>query len=427
MGSRADNLDRGSLPVRPALAEPLREEFGRRLVGYLIPAYVLMILAGVFLFRMHGSTMRGNEMSVDRAVFASVNAATLTGFQTAHAGPNDFQEMGQFTLVGLTVGGSLLTFIIGALAVVRIVRLPYTDTRVIASAVIAVAAAAFIGTTGLFGQGRTAFAGMSQGISALANCGVFIGGRYSIDDWQTYAILLPLILLGGLGLPVLMELFDAAFHQKPMSSHSRTVLGWSAGLYLFFFLLFLVLRALAAEWEPGERWETFGTILGSSSVQAINTRSAGMPIELGSSFQHAAAMQWAMILAMAIGASPGGAGGGVKSTTLAELYRGAQLALRGEVPGRPFGIALVWLGTYLGIALLAVLALLCTDAQLPGDRLLFLAISALSNVGLSHDVVSVSVPGSYILAAAMLVGRMAPLLVLWWMADTTQGAELAIG
>jgi hypothetical protein len=30
-------------------------------------------------------------------------------------------------------------------------------------------------------------------------------------------------------------------------------------------------------------------------------------------------------------------------------------------------------------------------------------------------------------SAIILVGRMAPLMILWWMADTTTDAELAVG
>ena len=130
---------------------------------------------------------------------------------------------------------------------------------------------------------------------------------------------------------------------------------------------------------------------------------------------------------MLVGASPGGTGGGLKSTTLAELFRGVRRTLRGESPGRPFGIAMVWVGTYLGLVLVSVLALASTEKQLPGDRVLFLTVSALSNVGLSHDPVALTIPGAYFLSAMMLAGRMTPLLILWWMADTAQGAEVAVG
>ena len=68
-----------------------------------------------------------------------------------------------------------------------------------------------------------------------------------------------------------------------------------------------------------------------------------------------------------------------------------------------------------------------TKGDLPADHVLFLAISALSNVGLSHNLVQLSPAGPFILSAAMLAGRMTPLLILWWMADTTPEADVAVG
>ena len=61
------------------------------------------------------------------------------------------------------------------------------------------------------------------------------------------------------------------------------------------------------------------------------------------------------------------------------------------------------------------------------DRLLFLSVSAASNVGLSQDPVSMTGPGLYTLSAVMLAGRVAPVLVLWWMARTTRDSALAVG
>jgi trk system potassium uptake protein TrkH len=138
-------------------------------------------------------------------------------------------------------------------------------------------------------------------------------------------------------------------------------------------------------------------------------------------------MQWAVILAMAVGASPGGTAGGIKTTTLAQLWDGTRRTLRGQPVNRTFGIALMWMGIYLGLAMAAVLTLMMTENKIPGERVLFLAVSALSNVGLAHNELSISVSGTYILCAVMLLGRMTPLLILWWMADTTREAEVAIG
>ena len=94
--------------------------------------------------------------------------------------------------------------------------------------------------------------------------------------------------------------------------------------------------------------------------------------------------------------------GGVGKTTLASAYA-AWRAERGPV------------------------LLLSTDPDAPADRLLFLCVSATSNVGLSHDPVAIVGPGLYVICAMMLLGRVLPLLVLWWMATSTTDEAVAVG
>ncbi len=86
---------------------------------------------------------------------------------------------------------------------------------------------------------------------------------------------------------------------------------------------------------------------------------------------------------------------------------------------------MTWAGVYFAALLVFQLLLLSEQPQIPGDRLLFITISALSNVGLSHDTIAATGPSLYYLAAAMFAGRVVPLLMLWWMADTVKDAEVA--
>jgi Trk-type K+ transport system membrane component len=63
---------------------------------------------------------------------------------------------------------------------------------------------------------------------------------------------------------------------------------------------------------------------------------------------------------------------------------------------------------------------------MPADQLLFLSVSATSNVGLSHDALSLVTWPLGTLSILMLLGRAVPFLVLWWMAETTDGAETLV-
>jgi len=221
---------------------------------------------------------------------------------------------------------------------------------------------------------------------------------------------------------VLIELRDLGSRRR-LSTHARTVLTWTFGLYIAGTLCFATIQWAAAHFTRDP--DKMRVIWATSSATAIVTRTAGISEQFGYAFPRA--MEWVMMLLMVIGASPGGTGGGVKTTTVAAVAGGARRLLRGQNPGRQVGIALSWLGIYLGMLLLAVIALLATEPQSGADRILMLAISALSNVGLSHDRLSMSISGMFVLAALMLAGRMVPLIILWWMADTTADAELAVG
>ena len=130
---------------------------------------------------------------------------------------------------------------------------------------------------------------------------------------------------------------------------------------------------------------------------------------------------------MLIGGASAGTASGLKTNTLWQLARGVRDVLRGRPVPRPFGIAAVWLGLFLLTLFIGILLLATTDPQIASDRLLFLCCSALANVGLSHDPVSITGPGLIVLSLLMLAGRLGSLGVLWWMAETTTGADVLVG
>jgi Trk-type K+ transport system membrane component len=130
---------------------------------------------------------------------------------------------------------------------------------------------------------------------------------------------------------------------------------------------------------------------------------------------------------MILGPASGGVGGGLKVTTLAVLFRGVRKSYAGNPPGRPFTIAAVWLAAYALLIFIGFLTLLTYAPQMPGDRLLFLVISAATNVGWSHDPISIVKSGLTTLSVIMLAGRILPMAILWWMSKSAEGTDLAVG
>ena len=430
---RADPAEKRSPASAPAddprrATAPRAPDDGLGLLAWLVPAYVALILAGAAVFKFGPVMARGHEMSSARAVFTAVNAATLTGFPST-VGLEDFDEeglLGPAAVLALMVGGALFSTIGGGVAVVRILRLPYSPGQVVSAAVASLLLAVLAGATGLLAHDRRVFDSIFQATSAFTNSGLYVGRLSAPASVRAQAVLLPLAFVGGLGLPVLMELFDRITGgARRLSTHAWAVLTSSAVLYLgatLAFALLLAPRGLAGAQASNDAWRE---AVASASAAAVNARGTGLPFEFASSYPRA--MQWLLIVLMAVGANPAGTGGGIKATTVAQLVGGTRAALRGGPVPRAAGVAAVWAAVYGGVVFAGLLLLLWRAADMAADRLLFLTVSAASNVGLAHDPVSIVGPGLYTLCAVMLAGRVAPVFILWWMARTTDDADVAVG
>jgi trk system potassium uptake protein TrkH len=401
--------------VLPALLP--QGNLGRDLANWLFPVYLGAILLGFWIIR---SSVPGNIVG-SRALFQAINAATLTGFQTGF--PVDTLMMrGQLATMLLVVAGSLFSMIVGSLAMVRILKLSYSDVQIIISAFAAEAIAIILGTGLLWNSGRTLFDAALQATSAFGNCGVYSGPLPGLSQPVTHLVLFPLSILGGFGLLVLMELIDRIISRKPLSPHTLATIEMTASIYAIGFLLMLILTLASSGLSS---FSDFKLSVAQSSAIVVESRTVGLPIipvRLVPQVGH-----WLVIVLMVIGASSGGTGGGIKTTTLAELIRGVQNVLKGNPVSRAFGIALIWLASYAGIVLCAAMLLAYVIPEHGSDGILFNAVSAASNVGLSTTDIPDRANVYYAFSAIMLMGRMTPLMILWWMAESNVQSDLAIG
>jgi trk system potassium uptake protein len=399
-------------PIACSSYAPGSEAAPTRALALGVAAYVALILIGFVALRLPGALVRGNELSPTAALFMAVNAATLTGFQ-----PNtslvQYQPLGQITVLVLMAGGSLLSLIIGGVAVSRIIDLPYSNTRIAAAAVVFYCGAVLLGTLLLTTGERPPLHATFLAASAVGNVGLAIGDLPGAGEWRTHAVLLPLAVLGGLGVPVLLEVWHRLTGRcRCLSRYSVVVLTLTAAIYLIGVIL------------PTALLQTREAAI-DASLATLNARTAGFAFYSADAYARHA--QWLILLLMVIGSAPGGTAGGLKVTTLAEIAQGTRRALRGIPVGRVFGIAVVWLTMYALIVAAGQIMLLITEPQIPADRMLFEVVSAMSNVGLSFGPVSLVGPGMYALCLIMLLGRVLPLLILIWTMHTTRDAELAVG
>jgi trk system potassium uptake protein TrkH len=380
--------------------------------GWAIPVYLLLLSGGFAFLRSRLATMRGNELSIDRAVFTAINAVTLTGFQQT-IGLDELRVPGQIGVFFLMAAGTALSLIIGGHLVARIAGLSISNRLIYLVAGGAIAVSALFGAAAL---GDTPLHGAFLGVSALGNSGLFIGKLPASEDLSTAMVLLPLAVAGGLGLVVWLELWSSLIKRQTLSSHSLISLSMYGGAYIVG--LGLLTTQLQSSPSTAEA-------LSTCSTSAITARSAGFPISSIGDFSRAG--QWILAALMIFGPASGGTGGGVKGTTIYALCRSLLGSYRGERSGRSLPIAAAWLAAYALLVFVGSLFLLNLAPQMPGDRVLFLAISAASNVGWSHDPVSLVKSGLATLSTIMLLGRALPMAILWWMARSAPDADVAVG
>ncbi|HEY1685962.1 MAG TPA: potassium transporter TrkG [Tepidisphaeraceae bacterium] len=404
---------------RAVLQPSSADSLAANVANWLFPAYVLIILGGYFLLRSPAASIAGNEMNSDRAIFAAVNAATLTGFQSSIP-LEQYQPLAIATILGLMFVGILFCFIVGGLAVRRVARLPWTPGQIIRASVFYTVMPCAAGTIFLL-PGRNIPDAIFLAVSSFGNCGLFTGTLPGMHDWQTQVIIFPLAIAGSLGLPVLMELMAWTTRRGgALSRQTMTVLTWYAGVYVVIAALIFVFSMAASSIAGND----FSGALSAASGISVNSRTLGLPLFAMGSLSRA--VQWIVILAMAIGGAPASTGGGMKVTAVAEIFRGIRQTLSGQKVARSFAIAMIWIGIFWIAVLGALLIFLTVTPEMPADRALFHIVSAISNAGLSFDTVATVGGGLYVLTATMFFGRVAAWLVVWWQADSAEEEQIAV-
>ncbi|MDQ4043767.1 MAG: hypothetical protein M3118_08130, partial [Actinomycetota bacterium] len=311
-------------------------------------------------------------------------------------------------------------------------------TLLVEAAGVVVLAAGFIGSG--FGYGQGLFQAVFHAIAAFCNAG-FVA--LPDGDLTSYAgapsvnlTLVALIILGGLGFPVLVNLYHYR-QMRRLTLHSKLVLVTSAAL-----VLIGILSVAFLEWtNPATLGgEPTATRLWESLFQGVTPRTAGF-----STVDYAQMRESTLFLQiglMFIGTAPASTGGGVKVTTLALLVLLLLAQVRGQEDVSAFGRrisrqliqkALVVLSISALVVILATLAIMISD----GLRLvpaIFEVTSAFGTVGLSMQVSQeLSTFAKLVIIGVMFFGRVGPItLVLALAARKPRGyvypqEDIAIG
>jgi len=221
-------------------------------------------------------------------------------------------------------------------------------------------------------------------------------------DPATLAVLMALIVAGGIGAPVIADLAGWTGGRllpwapdRRLRLASRLVLGISFGL---------IAGGTFAYWLDARLTGREGSLL-RALFQSATTRTAGFQVDSQLSFGLVGF--WTTLLLMAIGASAQSTGGGIKTNVLARLFGRVDGPTpgRSHFTGRPFRIALLLVGGYLATGAATGLLLAALEGGPRGDAV-FEAFSALGTVGLSRDLTpELGAGGKCLLIALMFAGR----------------------
>jgi trk system potassium uptake protein TrkH len=269
------------------------------------------------------------------------------------------------------------------------------------------------------GAGSAEWAAVFHGVSAFCNAGFsnFLPGLFPIRGHVgVMAVMTTLIVLGGVGFPVLDEFARAAWNKlrrrrlARFSLHTRVVLRLTLAL-----LGGLALFYLALEWTRGFGSLPYHERVIAAVFQSASARTAGFNVVDLSTFLPASLVL--TCVAMFIGAAPGSTAGGIKVTTVAALFAGFRAELSGRSPSllnrtlpeavfrKAVGVASI----SLAIVVVATFLLLLVEPHAPLD-LLFETVSAFTTTGLSTGVTpKLSTPGKLIIILMMFIGRIGPL------------------
>ena len=285
-----------------------------------------------------------------------------------------------------------------------------------------------IGAWALNAELHDPFRACYYSVMAFCNAGFTMdpGGMEAFSHRPLFVVEMGiLIIIGGLGFMVIYNFCTIKFWRRSLikqgrlSLHTRVVVWASAAFVAVAFVAFLACEFNRALAEFGWRDK-----LAIAFFQAVTPRTSGfsvVPLES----MHPVSRFLSEVL-MFIGAAPGSAGGGIKITTFVVFlftvhsycHRRREVVLsKRTIPPETIREALIITFTFFFSIALTTAALLVTENGRIGydfEKLLFEAVSAVTTTGLAFsDTTSLlSIPGRFVVMAAMFVGRLGALTVV---------------
>jgi len=410
---------------------------------FIILTFLLIIIIGGLLLSLPISSKSGKFTNPIDALFTANSATCVTGLVVVDTGTH-YTFFGQIViLILIQIGGLSYMTIFTFLALLLGRKIPLLDRIILKESInffsvggiiklarrilfivlifegvgAVILASVFVKDYGIL---TGLFYGIFHSVSAFCNAGFDLLGNFiSLTNYKGNILLnitvILLIITGGIGFGVISEIID--FHKsKKLSLHTKLVLTVTAILIISgTILIFLFERNNLSTLKPLTIKEKILT----SIFQAVTPRTAGFnTINIG--YLNLSTLIL-LILFMFIGASPGGTGGGIKTSTFAIILMNIKNTIKGREGVTIYdrcvdsstvkksyliftaSIFLIFLSTFL----------LSITEKFGLINILFEVTSAFGTVGLSTGITPYLSPfGKIIIMFTMFAGRVGILSIL---------------
>jgi trk system potassium uptake protein len=418
----------------------------------LVVALAALIGIGTALLLLPGMTIR--PITFMDALFTATSAAAVTGLAVLSTS-TDFTRLGQWVILLLMqVGG--LGFLVTLVLTVRLLgrRVSLMDRLAVSSslglantqAILQILSRTVIFMLGVEGAGAlilwghwrlshivpagsAAFYALFHAVAAFCNAGfdLFYGlPQYPEglpNDPISLLTLGVLVIIGGLGIPVYIELLNRRVARRDRRRPAR----WSLQTRLAVWSAVILIAVgwaglLAGEFRhPGV---LTGLPLGERLVrtwfQSVAARTAGFP-GFSDFAQLSEASRWLLMVLMFIGSAPASMGGGITTGSFSVLtlamwsfarsygtVRVGQRAISGSTVWRALAVLVISLGV---VAVVAWLLLFTQNVEFSAG--LFEVVSAFSTTGLSLGVTGqLDTFGRLLIIGAMFWGRLGAITIM---------------
>jgi trk system potassium uptake protein TrkH len=408
-----------------------------------------LIAAGAILLSLPVSRNAGAAFSPLISVFTSVSAVCVTGLSIVDIG-SYFSFFGQALILVLVQLGAMGYMFVSTVVALLIGKMALKDRRIMKEMfdvssfnglkellikavvfVVSIEGAGAVVLSVLFMREypffKSVYLGIFYSVAAFCNAGFSLFEHslsgYAYNPAILYVIA-ALIILGGLGFFVIVDIFDTYKNKRiHLSTNTKVILSVTLIVISSGFLIFLLSERTGVLKNHGLFY-----CLNNAFFQIVSARTAGfssIPASLYNEFTDSV-----LILIMSIGAAPGSTAGGIKVTTVALVFVFVRSVIMSEedavlfkriIPADLIKKSLaIFIIFFASISVFSTLMILFEPDKRP-IKVIFEVVSAFGTSGLSAGITDkLSLCGKIIIMLSMIAGRIGIITILIMMLTSAQ-------